>query len=272
MPRANRYRLPGYVWHLTERCHRKQFLLKFARDRQAWINWLYQARQRYALCVLNYQVTSNHVHLLVRDRGEGEIAQSMQLIAGCVGRAYNRRKRRPGAFWEDCYHATAVDTDEHLARCFTYIDLNMVRAGVVGHPRLWPHCGYREIQQPPARYRIIDRQTLCELLGTADDKLAQLQNEWIEAALAKSKPAREPQWSEAIAVGRRSFVERVQTELGIRALYRGVEGLDGASVLRDPAPSYGHRFGGEMAPPSSISSSNSNDLRIDSMRWNGQTR
>jgi hypothetical protein len=29
------------------------------------------------------------------------------------------------------YHATAVDTDEHLARCFTYIDLNMVRAGVV---------------------------------------------------------------------------------------------------------------------------------------------
>ena len=46
MPRANRYRLAGHVWHLTERCHRKQFLLKFARDRQAWIDWLYQARQR----------------------------------------------------------------------------------------------------------------------------------------------------------------------------------------------------------------------------------
>jgi hypothetical protein len=30
------------------------------------------------------------------DRGECEIAQSMQLIADCVGRAYNRRKRRPG--------------------------------------------------------------------------------------------------------------------------------------------------------------------------------
>jgi putative transposase len=149
MPRANRYHLAGHVWHLTERCHRKLFLLKFARDRRAWVSWLYEARRRYGLSVLNYQVTSNHVHLLVLDRGTDEIAQSMQLIAGCVGRAYNRRKRRPGAFWEDCYHATAVDTDEHLARCFTYIDLNMVRAGVVEHPRQWPEAGYREIQAPP---------------------------------------------------------------------------------------------------------------------------
>jgi len=34
MPRANRHFFPGYVWHITHRCHRKIFLLKFARDRQ----------------------------------------------------------------------------------------------------------------------------------------------------------------------------------------------------------------------------------------------
>jgi hypothetical protein len=39
------------------------------------------------------------VHLLVRDRGGGEIAQSMQLIASATGQAYNRRKRRRGAFY-----------------------------------------------------------------------------------------------------------------------------------------------------------------------------
>jgi putative transposase len=255
MPRANRYRLAGHVWHLTERCHRQQFLLKFARDRRAWISWLYEARKRYELTVLNYQVTSNHVHLLVLDRGADEIAQSMQLIAGCVGRAYNRRKRRPGAFWEDCYHATAVDTDEHLARCFTYIDLNMVRAGAVEHPRHWPEAGYHEVQQPPRRYRIIDRAALCSLLGTTDDKLAPLQNQWIEAALANGRTDREPQWSEAVAVGRRSFVERVRTELGVRALHRCVEELDGALVLRDPYAPY---LSGEMATLSLNSTLDSN--------------
>src|SRR5262249_39984784 len=217
----------------------QQFLLKFAHDRRAWMKWLYESRQRFCVCVVNYHVTSNHVHLLVVDCGGDEIARSMQLIAGCVGRAYNRRKRRSGAFWEDCYHATAVDTDDHLARCFTYIDLNMVRAGVVDHPRQWGDAGYREIQQSPARYRIIDREALCGLRGVPDKRLASLQNDWIDATLASGRTEREPQWSEAVAVGRRSFVERVQHELGTRASYRQVAGTDGASVLREPTPPFG---------------------------------
>jgi hypothetical protein len=37
MARANRHILSGQIWHLTHRCHQRQFLLKFACDRQAWI-------------------------------------------------------------------------------------------------------------------------------------------------------------------------------------------------------------------------------------------
>ncbi len=33
MPRANRYFVPGKFYHLTHRCHDRQFLLKFVRDR-----------------------------------------------------------------------------------------------------------------------------------------------------------------------------------------------------------------------------------------------
>ena len=43
MPRANRHFLPGYVWHITHRCHRKSFLLKFARDRRAYLHWVLEA-------------------------------------------------------------------------------------------------------------------------------------------------------------------------------------------------------------------------------------
>ncbi len=135
MPRNNRCFLPDRVWHVNHGCHKKEFLLKFARDRRRWLHWLFEAKKRFGLCVLNYIVTSNHIHLLVRDRGEGEIAQCMQLIAGRTGQEYNQRKGRKGAFWEDRYHATAVDTDGYFARCLVYIDLNRVRAGVVAHPR-----------------------------------------------------------------------------------------------------------------------------------------
>jgi REP element-mobilizing transposase RayT len=135
MARANRHYIPGCVWHITHRCHKREFLLRFARDRQRWLQWLFEGKKRFGTCILNYAVTSNHIHLLVQDGREREvIPQTMQLIAGRTGQEYNRRKSRKGAFWEDRYHATAVEADHHLIQCMVYIDLNMVRAGVVTHP------------------------------------------------------------------------------------------------------------------------------------------
>ena len=87
----------------------------------------FEAKKCLGLSVLNYTVTSNHVHLLVNDTGSNVIAQSMQLIAGRTAQEYNQRKDRQGAFWEDRYHATAIEADERLHRCLIYIDLNMVR-------------------------------------------------------------------------------------------------------------------------------------------------
>jgi putative transposase len=67
-------------------------------------------------------VTSNPIHLLVKDTGPEVIARSMQMIAGRTAQEYNQRKNGQGAFWEDRYHATAVEADEHLHRCLVYID------------------------------------------------------------------------------------------------------------------------------------------------------
>jgi REP element-mobilizing transposase RayT len=118
MPRANRHYIPGHVWHITHRCHKKEFLLKFAKDRQRWIDRLFEARKRYGIVVLNYMATSNHIHLLVYDTDGGEvIPKTVQLAAGRTAQEYNQRKRRKGAYWEDRYHATAVQTDHHLVQC-----------------------------------------------------------------------------------------------------------------------------------------------------------
>ncbi len=65
MPRAKRYFETGLIWHITHRCHKKEFLLKFAKDRKRYMGWLFQAKKRYGIKVLNYIVTSNHIHLLV---------------------------------------------------------------------------------------------------------------------------------------------------------------------------------------------------------------
>ena len=101
------------------------------------MHWLFEAKKRYGLCILNYTITSNHVHLLIMDTGNDVIPKSIQLIAGRTAQEFNQRKKRKCAFWEDRYHAVAVQAGDHLLKCLAYIDLNMVRAGVVNHPSEW---------------------------------------------------------------------------------------------------------------------------------------
>ena len=49
MARAKRHYIPGHVWHITHRCHKREFLLKFAWDRRRWLQWLLEAKKRYGL-------------------------------------------------------------------------------------------------------------------------------------------------------------------------------------------------------------------------------
>lgn len=246
MPRANRHFLAKQVWHLTHRCHEKTFLLKFARGRVRYLRWLFEARKRFGLCVLNYIVTSNHIHLLVKDTEEGVIPKSMQLIAGRTGQEYNARKGRNGAFWEDRYHATAIETGEHLHRCLVYIDLNMVRAGAVKHPAEWPHSGYRKIQQPPERYAVIDIAASSALCGFSEVLQFQAAHrQWVDEALARDTRTRDERWSESIAVGSGAFVDKVKVELGIKARHRGVTGDGVTHTLREPESAYTCDFPGK---------------------------
>ena len=248
MPRANRFLLPGHVWHITHRCHQREFLLKFGRDRQRWRYWLFEARKRFGLSVFNYVVTSNHVHLLVVDRGQGEIARSMQLIAGRTAQEYNQRKQRRGAYWEDRYHATAVDTDGYLTRCMAYIDMNMVRAGAVSHPAQWDPCGYREIQQQPTRYRVIDLAALMSLLGIRDlNTLQRSHAAWTDEALKTEPCRRDESWSKSLAVGSQAFVARFQAQSGIATLHREIAQRGDYYRLGESGARYNSHFAPEMA-------------------------
>lgn len=240
MARAHRHFIPGMVSLIKHRCHKQEFLLKFERDRQRWRHGLFQAKRRYRLTVLNYIVTSNHIHLLVVDEGRGAIAKGMQLVAGRTAQEYNQRKQRKGAFWEDRYHATAIERDDHLVRCMVYIDLNMVRAGVVRHPSEWQVSGYRELQHPPQRYAIIDRAAVASLCGIARvEDLAREHGRWVDGQLRSGPHDRQPEWSDAIAVGGEPFLARVKDELGAKARYRTPRVDNRAAWLEDGQGDYG---------------------------------
>jgi putative transposase len=234
MARAKRHYIPNQIWHITQRCHKREFLLKFKHDRHRWIQWLFEAKRRFAF----------HIHLLLKDDSDHRtIPPAMGLIAGRTAQQYNQRKKRKGAFWQDRYHATAIETGEHLLQCLVYIDLNMVRAGVVDHPSKWPHGGYNEIQAPRRKNIIIAYERLCELAGFEDyESFVSAHRKWVQAALEEIDAKRKSRWTESIAVGGRPFIERIKNAMAALAKGRCVQPGEGAFELREAQSVYNAIF------------------------------
>ncbi len=164
----------------------------------------------------------------------------MQLIAGRTGQAYNRRKGRKDAFWEDRYHATAIESGVHLWQCLVYVDSNMVRTGVVDHPSKWKWSSYHEIRKPKTRYRLIDHDKLRRFLNAdTNEALAQTHKRWVESQL-KIRQERQEHFGRSLAVGSEEFIRNVKNALGIRAVGRRIfETPPSGYQLKESMAAYG---------------------------------
>ncbi|MCP4264707.1 MAG: hypothetical protein GY777_03870 [Candidatus Brocadiaceae bacterium] len=124
-----------------------------------------------------------------------------------------------------------------------YLDLNMVRAGVVKHPSEWAMSGYNEIQNPPERYGLIDLNGLSEFCGLLNiDQMKNEYKQWVEDAINDNGSSRESCWTESIAVGNRQFVEDTKIKLGMKAQGRKVVGNNDQLELKEPYAPYNALF------------------------------
>jgi len=240
VPRANRYILPGHIYHVTHRCHDRQFLLKFARDRDAYRRRLLDGVRKYRVKLLNYAITSNHVHLVLWAESAEQVAGFIHDVAGEFAREFNRRKRRSGGFWEGRYQVTMVEGGVYLERCLVYVDLNMVRCGMVSHPQEWAWTGYLELMGRKKRNRLLDMAKLLELLGGVSLlEFREHHEKLLEERMAKDQMKREPEWTEAIAVGDEQFIERIEPLIRNRREIRVGCLENGGWILQEAVSDYG---------------------------------
>jgi putative transposase len=172
---------------------------------------LREAVKEFRISLLTYNITSNHTHMFLRAKDAKSISAFMQKLEGEFAEYYNlRKKKRSGAFWGGRYWCTMVETGQYVRNCMKYIDLNMVRAGVVRHPRDWEWCGYRELVGERQRYGLLDMGEVLNLLEyeSVEDLRAGYRRT-IREAIKQRVLSREPWWTESIAVGRETFVRNV---------------------------------------------------------------
>lgn len=211
-PRGRRRFLEHRTYHVTHRCYNREFRLKFALDRNRYRLRLFEMTKSYNVKVLDYVITSNHVHLLLWSDTAETLSEGMRFLQGSFAQDYNRRKKRSGAFWSGRFHATLIQDGIHLGRCLFYIGLNMVRNKVVRHPSEWEWSGYHELVGTRQRYRIVDLDSLFRKLSmtnTPHEDFVNWYEETLTSKISTNDLKREGFWSESVAVGDKEWLATI---------------------------------------------------------------
>lgn len=134
MPRQPRFWFPGAVLHVVQRGNNRAPMFVDDNDRRSFVDDLLAASCKHGVALHAYVLMSNHVHLLATPRAADSMPRTMQTVGRRYVGRFNRAHSRSGTLWEGRYRATLVDTDRYFFACMRYIELNPLRAGMVGEP------------------------------------------------------------------------------------------------------------------------------------------
>ena len=111
---------------------------------------------------------------------------------------------------------------------------------MVRHPREWKWCGYDELIGTRKRYTVLSMDKVVELVGGGDrEQFARDYAAALEEALDRGGLRREPHWTEAIAVGSKEYVTRIEEQIKGRIRTKTTETDDGAWEVHEPVAPYG---------------------------------
>ena len=218
MSRRRRNWMASACYHITHRCIDKKHFLKTPEMRDLYIKELHITLSRFNIHILNYTLTCNHVHFLIYATNGNEISNAMQYLQGRVAQIYNKLAKREGPFWSGRYHATLIEDGYHFTQVLFYIDYNMMRAGVVNHPSKWVHSGYHELSGS-VPFSLISKKMLFNRIGLNTNE--SMFFDWYNLTInnkSKQYLSRESCWSEALAVGSKSWIEELKGKIGKRRL------------------------------------------------------
>ena len=132
MARLKRMVLPGYPHHIVQRGHNRQPCFHGADDCALYLGLLKEYSNEHCCAVHAYVLMTNHVHLLVTPEDAGGISAMLRIVNQRFVQSVNRRRERCGSSWQGRFRSSVVQSDAYLITCQRYIEMNPVRARMVG--------------------------------------------------------------------------------------------------------------------------------------------
>jgi putative transposase len=138
MPRTARAAEGGVVYHVLNRGNNRERIFHKDGDFAAFIKLLIEGRDRAAIELFAFCLMSNHWHLVLRPRGDGDLAKYLSWVTNTHVKRY--RAHRPstsGHLYQGRYKSFPIKADEHLLAVLRYVEANPLRAKTVERAELW---------------------------------------------------------------------------------------------------------------------------------------
>jgi putative transposase len=143
MPRISRAVAVGFPHHVIQRGNNRDKVFFEKQDRQKYLELLKKYSDQWECPILAYCLMSNHVHLLVRPKGEESLYKMMQGLMLCYTQHIDRKYEKTGRLWESRYHSCIVDREHYLWAVARYIEQNPKRANIVKKEEEYPYSSAR---------------------------------------------------------------------------------------------------------------------------------
>ncbi len=112
-------------------------------DYRFYLDWLQEYAHETGCLVHAYVLMTNHVHLLITPKTSDAVGNLMKRLGQRYVQYVNRTYRRSGTLWEGRFRSCMTQEEDYVLGCYRYIELNLVRADMVGHPAEYPWSSYR---------------------------------------------------------------------------------------------------------------------------------
>ena len=172
MARLPRYFVPNQPQHIVQRGNNRTPTFATEDDYDFYLECLRNAAHQCGCAIHTYVLMTNHVHILATPQHQDSLPQMWQHLGRRYVWFFNKTYQRTGTLWEGRYKATVIDSDQHLLRCYRYIELNPVRAGLVADPGHYPWSSYRRHALGTDDTLVTDHALYLELGATPEARQA----------------------------------------------------------------------------------------------------
>jgi len=199
--------------HIYNRGNDRHPIFKNPSDYKRYLKYLKEYSKAYGIDIIAYALMEWHIHLFILDH-RGTISEFMERLHGRYAIVFNRCYGRVGHVFGSRFKNSIVDADNYAIWLSRYIHRQAVEAGLVEKPEDYEWTSYQSYVSNVTKSLLKPEIVLSQFKNASDDSYIAYE-EFVNCNDDGPINWREAEQGSRSIIGNRSYIEEVNTKLGM---------------------------------------------------------